>query len=714
MSRPTRSPSIAAAIDTLIAHVGSRIVLAIPLGIGKPNPFVNALYRRVKESPLLELKIITALSFEKPRGLGELEQRFLGPFVERVFGDYPDLDYVADSRYGRLPPNISVYEFFMKTGDYLGNAIAQQHYIYSNYSHVARDMVVHGVNVLAQAIAVDESGDAPRYSLSSNPDVTIDLLALYRSQPEQGAIAVGVINRKMPFMPNDAEVAADMFDIIVDDPLNTHDPFAPPNMKVDLQDYAIALWASTMVPDGGTLQIGIGSLGDGVAQALIVRERRNAEYRRVIADLAGGERPALPAICHFDTFRTGLYGCSEMFVNGFLWLIEAGIVRREVYPDVALQRLINEGGIGKEITLATLAALHAVERISDPLTSDDVAFLKRFGILRADVQWQEGMLARDGKIHGAAISSGALFEAMCADCLGSTLTGGVFLHGGFFLGPRAFYQALRDMPIEQRARINMSRIRYINELLGHEEIASLQRTKARFINATMMVTLLGAAVSDSLDSGQLVSGVGGQYNFVAMGHALPDARSILIMRAWRTKNDKVHSNIVWNYAHTTIPRHLRDIVITEYGIANLRGQSDEEVIKRLLAITDSRFQDELIDVAKANGKLNADFELPETQRRNFPARIDTALKTWHDQGLLPDFPLGTDFTDDELVIVRALARLKRSSEHPLELVKMLIESTVDQVFDRKDVPDRYLARMGFTEAHGLKDKLMRNLFVGSI
>ena len=722
MTRPRTFSSIEAAIDALIIHVGDRIVLAIPLGIGKPNPFVNALYQRVKASPTLTMKILTALSFEKPRGHSDLEQRFLGPFVERVFGDYPDLDYVTDLRHGRLPPNIEVFEFFMKTGDYLDNPVAQQDYIYSNYSHVARDMVVHGVNALAQAIAMDESGPGPerRYSLSSNPDVTIDLLALYRSRPEQGAIAVGVINRRMPFMPNDAEVAADMFDIIVDDPASTHELFAPPNMKVDLQDYAIALWASSMVRDGGTLQIGIGSLGDGVAQALIVRERQNAEYRRIIAALAGADQPMPPAICHlchFDTFDEGLYGCSEMFVNGFLWLIEAGIVRREVYPDIALQRLINQGDFAAGITPATLSALHAAGRISDPMTADDVAFLRRFGILRSDVEWRAGMLAKSGRLYGAALNAGDAFNAMCAVCLGTTLTGGVFLHGGFFLGPRRFYQALRDMPPDRKARINMSRIRYINELLGHEEIAGLQRSHARFINTTMMVTLLGAAVSDGLDSGQIVSGVGGQYDFVAMGHALPDARSILLVRAWRAKNDEVHSNIVWNYAHTTIPRHLRDIVISEYGIADLRGQSDEEVIKRLLAIADSRFQDELAAIAKANGKLNAGYEIPDAQRRNLPERVELALRPWHNagnDGLLPDFPLGTDFTDDELVIIRALARLKRSSEHPLELVKMLIDSAMAQVFDQKDVPDRYLDRMGLQEAHGLKNKLMRTLFVGNI
>ena len=713
MTRPNAFSSIDAAIETLIARVGNRIVLAIPLGIGKPNPFVNALYRRVKGSAVLHLKIITALSFERPRGHSDLEQRFLGPFVDRVFGDYPDLDYVTDSRYGRLPPNIEIYEFFMKTGDYLDNPVAQQHYIYSNYSHVARDMMLHGVNVLAQAIAVDNSCAETRYSLSSNPDVTIDLLALYRSDPARGAIAVGVINRKLPFMPNDAEVAEDMFDILIDDPASTHDLFAPTNMKVSLQDYAIALWASSMVPDGGTLQIGIGSLGDGVAQGLIVRERHNAEYRRIFADLAGTAQPP-PAFCHFDTFSKGLYGCSEMFVNGFLWLIDAGIMRREVYPDVALQRLINRGDITRDITPATLSALHSSGRISDPLTADDAAFLRRFGILRDGVEWQSGGFYVAGRTYIAALTKGDAFDAMCANCLGTTLTGGVVMHGGFFLGPRRFYQALRDMPPQRKARINMSRIRYINELLDHEEIARLQRTDARFINTTMMVTLLGAAVSDGLDSGLLVSGVGGQYNFVAMGHALPDARSILVLRAWRTKQDEVHSNIVWNYAHHTIPRHLRDIVITEYGIADLRGQSDEEVVKRLLAIADSRFQPELVAAAKSNGKLNASYQIPDAQRHNLPERIDLALRRWHEHGLLPDFPLGTDFTEDERVIIGALARIERSAEHPLRLMRMLVESTMKQVFDQKDVPQRYLDRMGFHEAPGLKAKLMRSLFVGSL
>ena len=100
--------------------------------------------------------------------------------------------------------------------------------------------------------------------------------------------------------------------------------------------------------------------------------------------------------------------------------------------------------------------------------------------------------------------------------------------------------------------------------------------------------------------------------------ALPDARLLMMLRATHDNKDGLKSSIVWNYGHVTIPRHLRDIVITEYGVADLRGQADSEVIKRLIAVADSRFQDELVRQAKANGKLEAGYELPERYRHNLP------------------------------------------------------------------------------------------------
>lgn len=707
MTNPMLFNNIESCIDALFAAVGNRIVLGIPLGIGKPNTFVNALYRRVKENPAFHLKIITALSLSKPQGHSDLEKRFLEPLVDRVFGDYPDLDYALDQQKGHLPSNVEVMEFFLKTGDYLDNPTAQQQYIYSNYSHVARDMLVHGVNVLAQAVAVREDNGVLRYSLSSNPDITIDALDLIRADPARKVMVIGVVNHKMPFMPNQAEVPADDFNFMVDDAAGTHDLFAPPNMKVTLQDYAIGMHASSLVKDGGTLQIGIGSLGDAISQALIVRDQNNNSYRQILNQLSAS--PAGPDLLELGTFEHGLYGCSEMFVNGFMRLMEAGIIRREVYNHAGLQQLLNEKRIQVEVTPDILRTLLEEDLIRSPLTEKDVAFLKKFGIFRDDVEWREGRLYTRVADMDARIDSPSLLEGVARACLGEKLKGGIIMHGGFFLGPRDFYQKLRDMPDDQLNRIEMSRIGFINQLYGQEDLARAQRQHARFINTTMMMTLLGAAVSDSLDSGKLVSGVGGQYNFVAMGHEIRDARSVLMLRASRISKGEPVSNIVWNYAHTTIPRHLRDVVITEYGVADLRGQPDAEVIKRLLAIADSRFQEDLLAQAKENGKVEVEYQIPDAYRHNLPDVLEARLQPWRETGLLPDFPFGTDFTPDELKIVRALQKLKHAVEHPLELVSLVMHG----LFGEKNVPDKYLERMGFTEVHGLRQRLMRTLFVGN-
>src|SRR3546814_6316179 len=114
---------------------------------------------------------------------------------------------------------------------------------------------------------------------------------------------------------------------------------------------------------------------------------------------------------------------------------------------------------------------------------------------------------------------------------------------------------------------------------GNEMLERAQRRESRFFNTCMMATARGAAVSDGLDDGRVVSGVGGQYNFVAMAHALPDARSVLLLRATREAGDGAGSNIRWNYGHCTIPRHLRDTCIDEYGIADLRGKNDEACVR---------------------------------------------------------------------------------------------------------------------------------------
>ena len=60
MTKPLFIDSLEAAVDHVLDTIPGDIVLGIPLAVGKPNPFVNALYRRIKANPARKLRIITA------------------------------------------------------------------------------------------------------------------------------------------------------------------------------------------------------------------------------------------------------------------------------------------------------------------------------------------------------------------------------------------------------------------------------------------------------------------------------------------------------------------------------------------------------------------------------------------------------------------------------------------------------------------------------
>ena len=259
----------------------------------------------------------------------------------------------------------------------------------------------------------------------------------------------------------------------------------------------------------------------------------------------------------------------------------------------------------------------------------------------------------------------------------------------------------------------MTNVAFINQLYGTDsELKILQRTDARFINTTMMVTLLGAAVSDGLEDGRVVSGVGGQYNFVSMAHALPGARSIIAVRSTRTNDGETSSNIVFNYGHTTIPRHLRDIVVSEYGIADLRGKIDSEIIVALLNITDTRFQDTLLAKAKSAGKISREYRIPEAHRNNTPHALEQQLARFRKDGLFAEFPFGTDFTAEEIVLIKALKRLKERTSTRMGKIVAVAAALLPA-----DIPDTvtpYLERMRLSQPKSLGEKIMRSLVAGEV
>ncbi|MBC2723593.1 MAG: hypothetical protein HGJ97_13080, partial [Desulfosporosinus sp.] len=279
----------------------------------------------------------------------------------------------------------------------------------------------------------------------------------------------------------------------------------------------------------------------------------------------------------------------------------------------------------------------------------------------------------------------------------------------FFLGPKSFYQALNDMSEEERQLFAMSGVETVNQLYGGEELRTLQRKNARFVNTGMVATVFGAIASDQLENGLVVSGIGGQYNFVAMGHVLPDARIIIMIKSTKGSGKSLKSNIVFSYGHCSIPKHMRDIVVTEYGIADIRSKPEQEVIAEMINIADSRFQPQLVEQAKKAGKLPLDYEIPEEYRNNTPEKISTLLKPYQSQGLFPQFPFGTELTEVDVSLVRALKGLKGLAKGNRS---KLIKGMALELF--RPIPktaQHYLDRMKLLHPSSTNERILRKVVV---
>jgi acyl-CoA hydrolase len=700
-------------VDAVLRRVGPRIVLAMPLGVGKPNPLANEFYRRALRDPAIDLTILTALSLLKPVARSPLEARLLTPLVERVFGDYVEPEYARAMQQDTLPPNVHVVEFFLAPGAFLHSHHAQRHYLSANYTHVARDCLARGVNVIAQLLARRLVNGQMHLSLGSNPDVTADLLPLIAQARRAGRdiVMVGETNAHMPFMGGQALVDPQQIDFLLDDPRYDYDLFCPPNPAIGSAEHAIGLYASSLVRDGGTLQVGIGELGDALVYALLLRHQQGSAWRAALEALGtGGLRQLIREHGGDAPFSAGVFAATEMFVDQLLELYRAGILRRRVYDCLPLERLLSAGEISERFDEGILERL-LWAGAGPRLDAAQFAELQRHGVFREEVEFAAGsMRASGGEWIVADLADPGSRARMAGECLGRALRNGQVLHAGFFLGPRGFYAALREMPDAERAQFGMRGVAYVNQLYGpDQELRILQRRDARCVNTTMMVTLLGAAVSDALESGLVVSGVGGQYNFVAMAHALPGARSILCLRATRTHHGHTTSNIVWSYGHETIPRHLRDIVVTEYGIADLRGRTDEEIIAALLNVADSRFQQALLTRARTAGKIRADYRIPDAFRNNLPERLELALQAHRENGFFSAYPFGTDLTAEEIALARALTWLDAHTGGARARLKALLAALA-----RGSPAEKHraaLRRMGLEQPRGVAARLQQRLVV---
>lgn len=192
-------------------------------------------------------------------------------------------------------------------------------------------------------------------------------------------------------------------------------------------------------------------------------------------------------------------------------------------------------------------------------------------------------------IHSEMISDGVvdLFEAGVIDNTEKTLHRGKIV-ATFLMGTKKLYDFAKDNPV-----VEMLPADYVNN-----PVVIAQNSKMISINSCIQVDLFGQVASDMLGVHQF-SGVGGQVDFVR-GTAMAldgKGKSIIAMSSVvEKKNGEMISKIVPSLPEgtaVTTSRQDVDYVVTEYGIAKLKGKTLLERGKALISIAHPKFRTEL-------------------------------------------------------------------------------------------------------------------------
>ncbi|MHA1718375.1 MAG: hypothetical protein ACTSWX_02745 [Promethearchaeota archaeon] len=233
------------AVDALIKKVGKRIFIAMDVGNGKPNHFINAIVNRAKKDPSLELSITSALALEIPTGNSDLEKRFYKLLEKRIWKDYPSHEYVKLMRNRNYPPNINIYEMYVKSGSILNDPLMQRNYCNFHFTLILRDAILRGINVVAGLFAKRITDDGEIIiSGGSTTSLVFDLAKKLKELEKEGkkTAVIGEFSSGMPFMyGDDTKNHEDLVDFILDDPKYDFNLFHVPKPSVSMTYHMIGL-----------------------------------------------------------------------------------------------------------------------------------------------------------------------------------------------------------------------------------------------------------------------------------------------------------------------------------------------------------------------------------------------------------------------------------------------------------------------------------------
>lgn len=358
------------------------------------------------------------------------------------------------------------------------------------------------------------------------------------------------------------------------------------------------------------------------------------------------------------------------------------------------------------------------------------------GQTHALARWVGGLSAFDAGLYGSSnvLSDGymhlqragilkrrswdnlALERAAAEGRLADDVPGGHYLRAASALGGSALHPWLAQMQADDPGAIDMVAVSIVGQLEGATHaLGALQRRAARLFVSAAAVTPLGAVLAGRGPGDVLTGGysdVDHCADVAALARQLPDARAIVMVCAVRDGPHGPESGVTWDRGEVLLPRQARDIVVTEYGVADLRGKSNAECAEALLSIADARFIDGLCDQAKARGVLGADFVLPAAWRQHRPRHLHAALQPLARRAHLSWFPFGSELTDVELRLLGALMWLRAHRHGTLDTLRLALTGWRPGAgaADENDA----LIRMGLGVASGWREHVQRRVLMAAL
>jgi acyl-CoA hydrolase len=155
---------------------------------------------------------------------------------------------------------------------------------------------------------------------------------------------------------------------------------------------------------------------------------------------------------------------------------------------------------------------------------------------------------------------------------------------GIAVGSQSFYGRLAERDL----------VRFGDTRETHDSAGIAREARFFAVNSALEVDLFGQ-INLEWQGGRPVSGVGGAPDFAAAGLASAGGRSIMMLPA--TARGGTISRIVscLSGATVSLPRNLADMIVTEHGVADLRGASLDDRADALIAIADPLWRDALSD-----------------------------------------------------------------------------------------------------------------------